>query len=54
MQAYLELAVDYGNCGMYGEAIDVLRQAVAASPDKAEIDPMIHYHTGLLLVEGGQ
>ena len=45
-QAYLELAVDYGNCGMYGDAIRVLAEADAASPDKAKIDPMIWYHTG--------
>jgi tetratricopeptide (TPR) repeat protein len=53
-QSSLELAVDYANCGMYEEAIGVLRQAVAAAPDKTRIDPMIHYHLGYYWLQKGR
>ncbi len=44
-QSYLEMAVDYGNCGMYEEAIDVLRLVVRAW-GKTGVDPMVYYYLG--------
>jgi len=54
LQSYLELAIAYGNCGMYNDAIGVLRQAVAVSPDKTRVDPMIHYHLGYYWLKNGR
>ncbi|MGO9112020.1 MAG: DUF5107 domain-containing protein [Thermoguttaceae bacterium] len=53
-QGYLEVAVDYGNCGMYDEAIGILEQMVMESPDKTRIDPMIHEHLGYYWLKKGR
>ncbi|MFZ5833286.1 MAG: DUF5107 domain-containing protein [Planctomycetota bacterium] len=45
-QSYLELAVDYANCGMYDDAIDVLHRYLKTVTDKELADPMVHYHLG--------
>jgi tetratricopeptide (TPR) repeat protein len=54
VQAFLELAVDYGNCGMYDEAINVLQKAIAASPNNGQIDPMVNYHLGYYRLREGK
>jgi len=54
VQPYLELAIDYGNCGMYEEATGVLRLAIAASPGKYKVDPMIYYHLGYCRLKQGR
>ncbi len=46
---YLELATNYGNCGLYDEAIDVLNRFVDASPDKNKVYPMVRYFLGYYL-----
>ncbi len=46
VQSYLELAVDYGNCGFLDEAIGVLTHLVDAAADKNRIYPMVHYYIG--------
>jgi tetratricopeptide (TPR) repeat protein len=42
VQNYLELAVDYGNCGMWDEAIDVLSRLES----EATQFPMVYYYLG--------
>ncbi len=47
-QAYLELAVDYLNCGLYDNAIDILQRAVAANKKPLSTYPMVYYYLGYL------
>jgi tetratricopeptide (TPR) repeat protein len=49
VQSYLELAVDYGNCGLWREAIEVLDRYVEATEDKQPVYPMVHYYLGYYL-----
>jgi tetratricopeptide (TPR) repeat protein len=42
VQTYLEFATDYSNCGLYGEAIDILTRLEA----KGEQYPELWYHLG--------
>jgi len=49
VQNYLELAVDYGNCGMREEAIDVLSRM---EHQESEF-PMVYYYKGYYLGESG-
>jgi len=44
VESYLELAVDYGNCGLWDEAIDVLSRPVENKLDFARTYPMVHYY----------
>ncbi len=46
VQSFLELAIDYGRCGLWGESIGVLTRFVDAAPDKGRIYPMVHYYLG--------
>lgn len=41
---YLELARDYGDGGLYEEAVRVLEIIVDANEDKTNVDPMIYYY----------
>lgn len=45
-QAYLETAIDYGNWGLWDEAIGVLARFDDASEDKSAMSPMVYYHLG--------
>lgn len=49
IQTYLELATDYGNCGFYTEAIDVL----ARLEKKGNKFPMLYYFLGYYWSEAG-
>lgn len=44
--AVLELAADYGACGLWDEAIHVLSRCIADAADKGRTHPLIHYHLG--------
>ena len=44
VESYLELAVDYGNCGLWDEAIEVLLRPVENKLDFAGTYPMVHYY----------
>ncbi|MHC4296232.1 MAG: DUF5107 domain-containing protein [Planctomycetota bacterium] len=44
VESYLELAVDYGNCGLWDEAIEVLSRPVENKLDFAATYPMVHYY----------
>lgn len=46
MHACFEAAVDYGNCGLYPEAIEVLSQIVDRAADKSAVYPMVYYYLG--------
>jgi len=45
-QAYLETAVDYGDCGLWDEAIGVLSRLDDASEDKSTLSPLLLYYLG--------
>ena len=44
--AGLETAVEYGNAGLYEDAMEVLREMQAASPDRPRVSPMVYYLLG--------
>jgi tetratricopeptide (TPR) repeat protein len=44
VESYLELTVDYGNCGFWEEAIEVLLRPVESGLDFAGTYPMVHYY----------
>ncbi|MCJ7682646.1 MAG: DUF5107 domain-containing protein, partial [Candidatus Aminicenantes bacterium] len=48
-QNYLELAVTYGNWGLYGEAVDVIHRYLSQNKDAGTVDPMIYYYTAFFL-----
>lgn len=52
--SYLELAVGYGNCGLFDEAIEVLSRFVDASPDMGRVHPMVRYFLGFYLAQRQQ
>ena len=45
-QLLLELAVDYGNCGMFDEAIDVLLRTESFAAPNNQANPMVYYYLG--------
>jgi len=49
VQNYLELAVDYGNCGLWGEAIDVLMRMESHGSEF----PMVYYYLGFYCQKKG-
>ncbi len=46
VQSYLELAVDYVNCGLWEEAMEVLRRPVEWEVPFASTYPLVHYYLG--------
>jgi tetratricopeptide (TPR) repeat protein len=48
VQSNLELAVDYYQAGLAGEAEQVLKRVVAASPDQNKVNPLVYYYLGYL------
>ncbi|GAG28414.1 unnamed protein product, partial [marine sediment metagenome] len=46
IQLYLELAVDYGNCGLWDEAIAVLSLAADSDEQRVCTFPMLYYYLG--------
>jgi len=46
VQSYLELAVDYGNCGLWEEAIGVLSLAADSDERHVHTFPMVYYYLG--------
>jgi tetratricopeptide (TPR) repeat protein len=54
VQANLELAVDYYDAGLAGEAEQVLEQLVATSPDQKKVNPLIYYDLGYLAAQAQQ
>ncbi len=51
-QLLLELAVDYGNCGMFDEAIDVLLRTESFAAPNNQANPMVYYYLGYFHTAG--
>ncbi|HID11077.1 MAG TPA: DUF5107 domain-containing protein [Candidatus Latescibacteria bacterium] len=50
VQLYLELASDYEDAGLWGEAVQVLQEALDAAPEH----PLVYYHLGYCLEQAGE
>ena len=46
VQSYLEMAVDYGNCGLWDEAIEALSHLDTSDGKKGSTYPMLYYYLG--------
>ncbi len=44
--SYLELAADYGNCGLFNEAIEVLSRLIEMNKPAVSTYPMLYYYAG--------
>jgi tetratricopeptide (TPR) repeat protein len=53
VESYLELAVDYGNCGLWDEAIEVLLRPVKNKMSFAGTYPMVYYYLGCFYRQKG-
>jgi len=53
VQSYLELAVDYMNCGLWDQAIQVLLRPVELKMDFAGAYPLVYYYLGYLYQQKG-
>ncbi len=53
VESYLELAVDYGNCGLWDEAIEVLDRATVKKMTFAGKYPMVYYYLGYFYQQKG-
>jgi tetratricopeptide (TPR) repeat protein len=54
VQNYLELAIDYGNCGLWDEAVDVLSRLANSSDKEASLFPIVSYYLGYYLDQKGK
>jgi len=54
IQNYLELAVDYGNCGLVNEAIEVLARLAEADVKGLSDYPLLHYYLGYYFEKRGE
>jgi len=54
VQSYLELAVDYGNCGLWNEAIEVLSRLDTSDGKKGSTYPMLYYYLGYFREKKGE
>lgn len=52
-QAYLEVAVDYGNAGLLSDAITILQEAVRVQAGHRGAYPLLHYYMGYYLEQSG-
>jgi tetratricopeptide (TPR) repeat protein len=41
-----EIAAEFSNAGLWGDALEVLAHSVAAAPDQAKVSPMVYYYLG--------
>ena len=53
VQSYLELAVDYGNCGLWDDAIGSLTLLTDAGKKKSPTHPMVYYYLGYFWQKSG-
>jgi tetratricopeptide (TPR) repeat protein len=54
VQNYLELAIDYGNCGLLDEAIDVLSRLETSKNRQSAQFPLVYYYLGYFLDNKGK
>jgi tetratricopeptide (TPR) repeat protein len=52
VQSYLEMAADYGNCGLWDDAIECL-YLLSDSDEKARKHPLVNYYLGFLYRKKG-
>ncbi len=52
-QSYLELAADYGNCGLLDEAIELLLRLVEKENKESSSYPMLYYYLGYFMEKKG-
>ncbi len=53
VESYLELAMDYGKCGLWDEAIEVLLRPVKSKMNFAGTYPVVYYHLGYFYRQKG-
>jgi len=53
-QNYLELAVDYGRCGLWPEAMDCLWRLINSGQKKVTTYPLLYYYLGYFLEKTGE
>jgi len=53
VESYLELAIDYGNCGFWDEAIKILLRPVNSKTNFASTYPMLYYYLGYFYQQKG-
>jgi tetratricopeptide (TPR) repeat protein len=53
-QNYLELALEYGNCGLWEEALDVLGRLTGPGQKESFRFPLVYYYTGYYLDKMGE
>ena len=53
VQSYLELAVDYANCGLWDDAIGSLTLLTDAGKKKSPTNPMVYYYLGYFWQKSG-
>lgn len=54
VQNYLELAIDYGKCGLWDEAVDVLLRLEKSRNREASRFPLLYYYIGYYLDKKGE
>ena len=54
VQSYLEVAVDYGNCGLLDEAVEVISRVVEPDRKSPLTHPMLYYYLGYFLEKKGE
>jgi tetratricopeptide (TPR) repeat protein len=53
VESYLELGIDYGNCGLWDEAVEVLLRPVRSKMKFACTYPMVYYYLGYFYQQKG-
>ena len=53
LKNYIELSLDYSDCGLYKEAVEILERLISRSA-AGDISPMLYYYTGWNLLSLGQ
>ncbi|UCG55684.1 MAG: DUF5107 domain-containing protein [Phycisphaerales bacterium] len=52
-ESYLELALDYGNCGLWNEAIEILQRPIEGQMPSAGRHPMVYYYLAYFHLQKG-
>ena len=52
-ESYLETAVDYGNCGLWDEGIQVLERFVDLKGKESAVNPLVYYQLGYYCCKKG-
>jgi tetratricopeptide (TPR) repeat protein len=54
VHSYLELAADYGNCGFFDEAVEVLTRLVGSEAKEPSTYPLLYYYLGYFFDKKGE